>query len=296
MATHFRYRRLQIGNDQSEITIQILVLRAPVGHIGAPSHFEIRMSRPLAVRRQNEILRRLRSTGSVSVAELAQSFGVSHETIRRDLKALAEFGQLEHVHGGAVLRSANGSAHLPAVVENIEGVTAIARAAAALVGEGASILLDSCPATIAVAHELAGRTGLTVCTNSLGLASLLSRVPGNRVFMLGGEIDGENGATFGTDAVAAVGHFRVDIAFVGVAGFAEDGGATDASRELADLRGRMILTGRAFIVADHGKFARRTPFRIPHFDRAAGVIVDRAPDDALANAWTQSGIQVIAAH
>jgi DeoR/GlpR family transcriptional regulator of sugar metabolism len=254
------------------------------------------MPRPLAVRRQNEILRRLRTTGSVSVTELAQSFGVSHETIRRDLKALAELGQLSLVHGGAVQRSASDLAQPTIAPENIEGVAAIARAAAALVEDGATVLLDSCPTTSAIAHELAGRTGLTVCTNSLRLAALFSRVPGNRVFMLGGEVDGESGATFGTDAAAEVGHFRVDIAFIGVAGFAEDGGPTDASRELADLRGRMILAGRAYIVADHAKFARRTPFRIPHFERLAGVIVDRAPEEPLASAWTQSGVQVIAAH
>lgn len=253
------------------------------------------MPRPLAVRRQNEILRRLRAAGSVSVGELADAFGVSHETIRRDLKALAEFGHLDLVHGGAARRSIVAPAQAPIDAENGEGLAAIARAAAAMVEEGATILLDSCPTTTAVAHELAGRGGLTVCTNSLRHALLFSHAPGSRVFMLGGEVDGASDAIFGTDAIAAIDNFRVDIAFIGVGGFAEDGGATDTSREAAELRGRMVRTGRAFFVADHSKFERRTPFRIPHFEEAAGLIVDRAPADPLAAAWTRSGLKVVIA-
>ena len=61
------------------------------------------MSRPLAARRHSEILRRLKVVGAVSVGELAENFGVSHETVRRDLKSLADLGHLDIVHGGAVL-------------------------------------------------------------------------------------------------------------------------------------------------------------------------------------------------
>jgi DeoR family glycerol-3-phosphate regulon repressor len=57
------------------------------------------MVRPLAVRRHNEIVQRLRAAGSVSVGELANIFGVSHETIRRDLTLLADNGHLDVVHG-----------------------------------------------------------------------------------------------------------------------------------------------------------------------------------------------------
>jgi DeoR family transcriptional regulator, glycerol-3-phosphate regulon repressor len=253
------------------------------------------MPRQLAVRRQNEILHRLGTAGSVSVGELADAFGVSHETIRRDLKALAGLGHLDLVHGGAARRSIGAPRSAPVDSENGKGLAAIARTAAAMVEMGATVLLDSCPTTAAVAHELAGRRGLTVCTNSLRHALLFSHVPGGRVFMLGGEVDGNSDASFGTDAIAAVGNFRVDIAFIGVGGFAEDGGATDTSREAAELKGRMILAGRAFFVADHRKFSRRTPYRIPQFEQAAGLIVDRAPDEVLAAAWSRSGLVTIVA-
>ena len=88
---------------------------------------------------------------------------------------------------------------------------------------------------------------------------------------------------------------RVDIAFIGVGGFAEDGGMTDYSISAAETRGKMIAAGRAYLLADQTKFTRRTPFRVPNMDKCAGVIVDRMPDRALAAAWAARGWQVIVA-
>lgn len=249
------------------------------------------MPRPLAARRQNEIVLRLRATDSVSVGELAQAFGVSQETIRRDLKALATRGQLNLVHGGAVRRGVpSGDA---AAGDNAAGRAAIGRAAAALVADGATVMLDAGATTGAIARELLARNGLTVCTNSPSHALLMGRDA--RVFLLGGELDLDRGAVHGADALAAIGNFRADIAFVAVEGFAEDGAATDYSRDAAELHGRMMLSAHAYIVADEVQLGRRLPFLVPHFDRSAGVILDRAPTPPLAAAWASAGVKVIVA-
>src|ERR1700749_2352543 len=96
------------------------------------------MVRPLAVRRHNEIVQRLRAAGSVSVGELANIFGVSHETIRRDLKLLEENGHLDVVHGGAARRGMMEPSIAQRGEENADGKAAIARAAAAMIGEAGS--------------------------------------------------------------------------------------------------------------------------------------------------------------
>ena len=253
------------------------------------------MPRPLAIRRHDEIVRRLRVVGSVSVGELAEAFGVSHETIRRDLKVLADHGHLDVVHGGAARRGAMEPALSQREAENAQGKAAIARAALKLVPENGTVLLDSGSTTHAIALELTTRRGLTICTNSLTNAAALCRVPGNRVHMLGGEVDGNDEATIGIDVVAAVANFRVDVAFVGVGGFAEDGDPTDYSRSAAEMRARMLLTGPAYFVADQTKFGRRTPFRIANFDACVGVIADRTPAEPLAAAWKNRGVTMIVA-
>ena len=253
------------------------------------------MVRPLAVRRHNEIVQRLRAAGSVSVGELAKSFGVSHETIRRDLKLLADQGHLDVVHGGAARRGMMEPSIAQRGEENAEGKAAIARTAAAMIGEAASVLIDSGTTTEALSHELVGRPGLTVFTNSLNHALTLCRVSGNRVFMLGGEVDNNDEAAFGTGTATGLDAVHADIAFIGVGGFAEDGGMTDYSVVAAETRGKMILTGRAYLLADQTKFNRRTPFRVPNMDRCAGVIVDRAPDRHLAAAWAAKGWEIVIA-
>ena len=117
------------------------------------------MVRPLAVRRHNEIVQRLRAAGSVSVGELADVFGVSHETIRRDLKLLADQGHLDVVHGGAARRGMMEPSIAQRGGENAEGKAAIARAAARLVQDAASVLLDSGTTTGALTYELVGPAG-----------------------------------------------------------------------------------------------------------------------------------------
>jgi DeoR/GlpR family transcriptional regulator of sugar metabolism len=177
--------------------------------------------------------------------------------------------------------------------DNAAGRAAIGRAAAGLVPDGATVMLDAGATTAAIARELLVRAGLTICTNSPSHALLLGRDA--RVFLLGGELDPDRGAIHGVDAIEAIGNFRIDIAFVAADGFAANGAATDYSREAAELHGRMLLSGDAYIVADHAQLKRRTPFLIRHFDRVAGIILDRAPDAPLAEAWASAGMKVVVA-
>jgi len=171
------------------------------------SHDDIPSARAIAARRHDEILKRLATDGHISVEEMAARFAVSRETIRRDLKALAGLGQLAIVHGGATRRSDE-----PALAvrreDNPLGKAAIGRAAARLVEDGMVVLLDSGSTTLAVAQALAARgltagQGLTVCTNSLSIGLVLCRVPGIRLHLLGGEVNGSDEAAFGTEGIAA---------------------------------------------------------------------------------------------
>ncbi len=251
------------------------------------------MPRPIAARRHDEIIRRLRNAGTVSVEELADHFDVSRETIRRDLKALARLGRLDVVHGGAARRVAEtplGNRR----GENPAGKAAIGRAAAALVEDGMVLVLDSGATTLAIAEALGGKADLTVATNSLAVAVTMCRVPGARVHMLGGEIDCTDEAAFGIEVLDALGRFRFDMAFVGAAGISPAGEVTDYTRAAAEQRGRMILAGgHSYIVADSTKFGRLTPIRIGQAGAAAGLITDRQPPDGIADALAARGTRII---
>jgi DeoR family transcriptional regulator, glycerol-3-phosphate regulon repressor len=253
-------------------------------------------ARALAPRRHDEILRRLALDGSVGIAELARFFDVSRETIRRDLKLLAERGQLDLVHGGATRFEASEPALALRSQENAEGKLAIGRASAGLMKDGMVVFLDSGTTTLAVAQALGMQQNLTVCTTSLVIALLLCHQPNVRVHMLGGEIDPAEEAATGIDALEAIGRFRVDLAFLGGGGLSPDGEVTDFTRAGAEQRSRMIMTSASsYFVLDASKFGRLTPMRVPHFDRATGVIVDKRPPAAIAEALARKGPRLIVA-
>lgn len=257
------------------------------------------MGRPIAASRHDEIIRRVSATGTVSVEELARLFAVSRETIRRDFKALSDRGQLAIVHGGAV-RKADETTLSQRRGENPGGKAAIGRHAAGLVESGMVVVLDSGATTLAVAEALCGRpgdaVGLTICTNSLTIAQLMCRRPETRVHMLGGEIERNDEASFGREAIDALARFRVDLAFVGAGGLSEAGDVTDFTRAAAELREQMIASaGRAFVVADRTKFGRLTPIRIGGTERLAGLIVDAAPPAGIAEALATKEIRVAVA-
>lgn len=253
-------------------------------------------ARALAPRRHGEILRRLAANGTVGITELADFFDVSRQTIRRDLKLLADRGQLDLVHGGATLFEPTEAAFTERREENAGAKAAIGRAAAGLARDGMVIFLDSGTTTLAVAHALSGRKNLTICTTSLSIALLMCRQPLVRVHMLGGEIDPDEEAAVGIDALAAINHFRVDVAFLGGGGLSPDGEVTDFTRSGAEQRSRMVTTAaKAYFVLDSSKFGRLTPLRIPRFEVAAGVIVDRRPPEAIREALERKGPTLIVA-
>ena len=132
------------------------------------------------------------------------------------------------------------------------------------------MLVNSGTTTEALSYELVGRPGLTVFTNSLNHALTLCRVAGNRIVMLGGEVDNNDEATFGTGTATGIDSVRADIAFIGVGGFAEDGGMTDYSVVAAETRGKMIQR------------AGRICWRITRNSRAARHSACRA--------WTRSRV------
>ena len=256
------------------------------------------VNRRLAVGRIDYILQHLEAAGSVSIAEMSASLGVSRETIRRDLKTLAEQGRLSLVHGGAAKRGAGVAEPSLAVREaaNAAGKARIGARAAQFVADGMVVLIDSGSTTLSLATALVNHPNLTVITNSLPIATLLCRSPGVKVIMLGGDIDPNDEAAFGVETMAALAHFRVDLVFLGVGGISPEGEFTDYTRLAAEQRHVMMKSGQSvYILADQNKFARGTPVRIAPVAQIAGLIVDEAPPPQLARAFAQQQWPVIVA-
>jgi DeoR/GlpR family transcriptional regulator of sugar metabolism len=250
----------------------------------------------LIEKRQQAILDRLARDGAAGVAAMAKVLGVSRETVRRDLNALAARQLLTKTHGGA-LANQQAEPTLSARIEvNAAGKRRIALAAARLVADGASLIIDCGSTTQALASALLQHRRLTIYTNDLNVARLLSRRNGNTVHLLGGQILEHEDATAGWETVSQVAQYHVDVAFVGVSGIGNDGALTDYHRAGAELRSRMLAAAKLpVLLADHTKFGQVRPVNVPNLERARRLITDSAPDAALRRKLEALGIAIVVA-
>jgi DeoR family transcriptional regulator, glycerol-3-phosphate regulon repressor len=234
--------------------------------------------------------------GSISITEIQGKLNVSRETIRRDIVALADNQRLRKTHGGALSLEQSEPEMKIREVTNVAGKRAIGRLAASLVPDGASVILASGTTVQAVAEALTVRRELTVVTNSVFSCSKLMGHNGNRVYMLGGEIQSANGATLGRDATAMLANYFADFAFIGAGAISPAGWLMDYTREEGELHSRMLLAARtAAVVADHGKFGRFAPIRVGNFEKATHLITDETPDPEITNALGAVPVEILIA-
>lgn len=248
--------------------------------------------------RQKAILERLDSAGSASIAELMRTLGVSDETIRRDVKAMAAQGLVERVHGGVVLPDLRREPGFrKRMGQNTEAKRAIAERLAGLVGNGDSLILDSGSTTAYVARALAGHRDLLVVTNSVEIArTLADGKKGNRVCLAGGELRGDDGATFGPAALAFIAGFRLRYAVISVGALHLEDGVLDFHLEEAEFaRAAIARAARAIAVADASKFRNQAPVSVCGLERLDTVITDRPPPPAFAERLREQQVELLLA-
>jgi DeoR/GlpR family transcriptional regulator of sugar metabolism len=250
----------------------------------------------LAERRRALILEALAQHGSVTVTGLYRRFKVSRETIRRDIMRLDSDNKLRKTHGGALSRDTVEPAVADRMEINIEGKRAIARLAAEMVPDGATLILDCGSTLLCLAEILVGRRRLTVHTNDFQVAERLAGRNDNRVFLCGGEVAGNQGATFGRDATTMLAGYFADLAFVSPAVVSEHPWLMDYTREAAALHETMIASARAVVLlVDSTKFGRTAPARVATFEHAQTLITDADPPAPRLRALKTIADQIVVA-
>src|SRR5271163_545742 len=245
--------------------------------------------------RQSEIVAVLRQSGRVAVEDLATQFGVTLQTIRRDLNELSEAKVVVRVHGGAII--APGVANLAYEARQLvahQHKRLIGEGAARLVPDNASLLINIGTTTEEVAKALAGHSGLLVITNNLHVANELHRDKSIEVIVTGGSIRQGDGGILGAVTVGQIQQFRVDIAIIGTS-------AIDSSGTLLDFDVREVEISRAIIeharkvvlVADSSKFFRSAPVRIAQLSEIDIFVTDRLPSRATAEMCRRCEVEVI---
>lgn len=242
--------------------------------------------------RQRDIVKTLQQARQVDVTDLAQRFGVSGMTIRRDLAELDEAGQLHRVHGGAVIR--RPPAYGSRAAAQAQEKASVARAAARLVGPGAAVGIDTGTTCFAVASELSQRTDLTVVTNALH-AAITVRDGGSRVVVLGGLLTSELSCVSLATAQEPP-QIHLDVLILGCGGLSVDRGVTYFDPTEVEVR-RMLAESadRVVVVADHTKFDRKKAMVLGALDLVDTLVTDQTPPEPLRNALGAAGVEIIVA-
>ena len=257
----------------------------------APAHPRLRKDE-----RRAQIVLELRLRPHVRIGELAAQFGVSSETVRRDVEALAAEGLVSRSHGGATAR-AHG--HYPGLDERstarVPERERIGRRAAALVRPGEAVMVDSGSTTLQFARFLAYLgTPCTVVTNSLPVAMTLGRADAD-VILCPGDYLPDEAATIGTDTVDFLGRYHADRCMIGASGLTADG-PCEAVRGFAAIKRAMIgRSSEAHLLIDSEKFGRPGLSTITPLSDLASVVVDAAPRAALWTALDSAGVEVMLA-
>tara|TARA_R110002049_G_scaffold188402_2_gene356791 strand:+ start:5617 stop:6462 length:846 start_codon:yes stop_codon:yes gene_type:complete len=248
--------------------------------------------------RHPDILDIARREGKVTVDGLAEYFGVTHQTIRRDLTELAEIGKLERVHGGAVLPSgASNIGYAERRNLNEDAKARIARACVQHIPDGCSLFLNIGTSTEAVARALLHHRDIMVVTNNMNVANILVDNAECQIILTGGALRRADGGLVGNLTIDTIRHFKFDIAVIGCSAMDEDGDLLDFDIEEVGVSQSIIAQSRrAFLVADHSKFKRTAPARIASAGDVDMFFTDLTLPAELPRKCAEWGTEVIIAN
>jgi DeoR family glycerol-3-phosphate regulon repressor len=229
--------------------------------------------------RKPEIIDIARREGKVTVDGLVEYFGVTHQTIRRDLTELADAGQLERVHGGAILPSTTVNIGYSERRDlNQTAKVDIARACAAEIPNDCSVFLNIGTTTEAVAAELLQHEGLLVVTNNINIAVILSANTNIEVVVTGGNLRRSDGGLVGDLAKDTISQFRFDFAVIGCSALHEEGDILDFDfQEVGVSQAIVRRSDQVFLVADASKFDRKAPAKIASLTEIDTFFTDLPP-------------------
>lgn len=247
--------------------------------------------------RQADILEIARKEGRVDVDSLASQFGVTPQTIRKDLNELCELKKLDRVHGGAMYPSNTANlAYQSRRSIAAEGKERIASATASIIPDGASLILNIGTTTEAVARALIRHHDLMVITNNLNVATILSEAPHVELVVSGGMVRKSDGGIVGAAAIDLIKQFKVDFAVIGLSAIDEEGALLDFDyREVRVAQAILSQARRKILVADKTKFERKAPVQIGHLRDLDLFITDQPPPEAIRELCKEAGVEIIVA-
>lgn len=250
----------------------------------------------LTTQRKQRILEQLAAEGQVLAKQLSDAFGVSEDTIRRDLRELASEGRLQRVHGGALPASETVVSFDTRSRIAIGAKHQLAQAAASLILPGQVVMIDGGTTSGELVKCLPLSLTATVVTHSPSVAVALVNHPGIDVVLIGGRLYKHSLVAVGAAAVEALTTIRADIFFMGVTGVHPQAGFSTGDLEEAYIK--RALAARAaetVVMATQDKLNVASRYAIGELTMASTLIVESAVPDEVTAPFSQAGVSLVRA-
>jgi DeoR/GlpR family transcriptional regulator of sugar metabolism len=250
-------------------------------------------SQLLSAERRQAILSALERDGKVVAARLVEDLGVSEDTIRRDLRELADQGLVQRVHGGALPPAPQLGSFTHRRETWTDAKAAIARAAVAVLAQARVVLLDGSTTNLELARRLPADEPRTVLTNSPPIAAVLADHPTAEVVMIGGRLDKSSQVTVGAAAVEFIRSVRADAVVLGVCALHPDAGLTTDDLEEAHVKRAMIEASADVVaLATSDKLRAGSPYLVAPVGELTHLVAEAGAPDELLDPYRALGVTV----
>lgn len=247
--------------------------------------------------RQARIQQLVKAKGFVTIESLAREFGVTPQTIRRDINTLSDRGMINRYHGGAGASSSiENVAYNERKVMCFKEKQKIARMVAAEIPDRASLFINIGTTTEAIAQALCNHKRLRIITNNLNVAGIMSANANFEVIVAGGLVRPRDCGIIGEATIDFIQQFRVDYGIIGISGIDIDGTLLDFDyREVRAARAIIDNSRKVFLAADHTKFGRNAMVRLGSIEEVDALFSDRQPPAALKEVMGEGDVRLFVA-
>jgi DeoR family glycerol-3-phosphate regulon repressor len=242
--------------------------------------------------RQKSIVRWVESEGSVRVEEMVARFGVTVQTIRRDLSHLNNLQKIRRIHGAAKpVNSTENMSYRERKIMNHAQTQRIARDLVRHIPDNSSIFINIGTTTETIAYALMQHKGLQVITNNLHVATIMSQKPDFRVIVTSGEVRQSDGGIVGEATLDFVQQFKLDYGIIGISSIDEDGTLLDFDyREVRVAKSIIQHSRKVFLAADHSKFDRKAMVRLGNIAQADMLFTDEVPNQQIVSVMNEHNV------
>ncbi len=245
--------------------------------------------------RHQRIIELVSKSGFASIDEMARTFDVTPQTIRRDINRLSEQGKLKRFHGGAGLSSSVRNINYQARKSLYsEEKAVIAEFVVDRIPDHASLFINIGTTTEEVARALSRkRKGVRVITNNLNVASILGVNEDFEVIIAGGMVRSKDFGITGEATVEFISQFKVDFGIIGVSGIDADGSLLDFDYHEVKVAKTIIANSRqTYLITDSSKFGRNAMVRLGTLSDINAIFTDCPPPKKFRHAINEAGIRL----